>query len=266
MSNPYDMAPMIFDLNRRNVAAEAVIKAYAIEHAAVDTVSGFILGLVPAGNLVALAGQLIYSAASNYPRMIKKLAVIYGASQDDFTNMVIAEGVVIEAGVESLVVAVGSDVLGQVTIDIVNDFGADFFKEIFWELAGEAGVATGISLIPLVGSVAGAALDATLGATLTWRIGGLVSAYFQNGGEYLGSRKGTYEAVKGKVSLSPDVSRPGTLDKVGNIDAIRRKKESYVRQYVRDHVDLLDKNTLRKVLVEKQRIPASIADAILAEF
>jgi uncharacterized protein (DUF697 family) len=260
-----NVTPAIFELTLRNQAAEEVIRSFAAEHALMDVASGLLLGLVPGGNVAAIAGQLAYSAVRIYPAMIRKLAVIYGAEPDDFTRSVAATGIVTEAGVAALIARVGPEVLGHMTLDAVNEFGTDFFQEIIGELLQESGVAVGISFIPIIGAIAGAALDAIIGATITWRVGAVVSAYFQYGG-YIGSRKETYDKVKGYVRRSPVTSRPGTLDQVSQVGEIRRRQEAYVRIQFRTLIDSLSKAQIRDILVNHQGIPADIVDNVANEF
>jgi uncharacterized protein (DUF697 family) len=265
VSDEMDVTPAIFELALRNKAAEAVIRAFAAEHALVDVASGLVLGLVPGGSMAAIAGQLAYSAVRVYPAMVKKLVVIYGASPDDFTRTVVAGGVVTEAGITALIAAVGPDVLGHIALDAAHEFGSDFFQEIVTELLQESSVTLPLSFIPVAGAIFGAALDAIIGATITWRVGCVVSAYFQYGG-YIGSRKETYEKVKRFTKRSADVSRPGTLDRLRSIDEIRRKQRGYVRSQFRAFLGSLTKAQIRDTLVSKQGIPADIVDAVAAEF
>lgn len=265
MPDDMDVTPAIFELELRNRAAEAVIKTFATEHALVDVGSGLLFGLVPGGGVAAILGQMAYSAVRIYPAMIKKLAVIYGAEPDDFTRTVAVAGVVTEGGITALIAEVGPEVLGNITLDAANEFGTEFFQEIIGELLQESGVAVGLSFIPVVGAVAGAALDAIIGATITWRVGAIVSAYFQYGG-YIGSRKDTYDKVKRYVNRSVEVSRPGTLDKLRKIDEIQRKQEAYVRTQFRTLGGTLSKDQIRDVLVNKQGIPADIVDRVAKEF
>jgi uncharacterized protein (DUF697 family) len=260
-----DVTPAIFELGLRNKAAEEVIKTFAMEHALVDVGSGLLLGLIPGGSVAAILGQMTYSAVRIYPAMIKKLAVIYGAEPDAFTRTVASVGVVTEGGIAALIAEVGPEVLGNITLDVMNEFGTDFFQEIIGELLQESGVAVGISFIPIVGAIAGAALDAVIGATITWRVGAVVSAYFQYGG-YIGSRKETYDKVKGYFNRSADLSRPGTLDKLRKIDEIQRKQEAYVRTQFRTLHGALSKDQIRDILVDKQGIPADIVDRVAKEF
>jgi hypothetical protein len=43
----------------------------------------------------------------------------------------------------------------------------------------------------------GAALDYVIATAMTWRVGTMVSIYYQNGGNWVGSRKHTFELAKG---------------------------------------------------------------------
>lgn len=258
MSVPFELTPAIYNLDLRNRAAEMIITRFAIEHAAVDIGSGFVGGLIPGGSLVALAGQLAYQAARVYPEMTRKLAVVYGAEPDDFTRNVVRNALIIEAGVDSLVTAVGPDVLGALALDLTNEFGSEFLKEIAGEIVAESSAATALSFIPIVGAVAGAALDAIVGATLTWRVGTIVSAYFQYG-DYLGSRRSTYDAVKPLVARSAKTSRPGTLTAVRkNVDPIREKQVRFAAEHFKSQ--RLPKDEIRRMLIEDLGVPEDVVD------
>lgn len=258
MSIPYELTPAIYELDLRNRAAEAVITNFAVEHALVDIGSGFVGGLVPGGSLVALAGQLAYQASRVYPEMTKRLAVIYGAERDDFTSRVTRNAMIIEGGVDALVAAAGPEILGALAIDLTDQFGGEFLKEIAGEIVAESSVAAGLSFIPVLGALAGAALDAIVGATLTWRVGAIVSAYFQYGG-YLGSRRGTYDAVKPHVGRSAKTSRPGTLTTVRrNVDPIREKQVRFAAEHFRSN--RLPKDEIRRMLIDDFGVPQDVVD------
>jgi uncharacterized protein (DUF697 family) len=260
---PYEVTPAIYELELRNKAAEAVITTFATEHALVDIAGGLIGGLVPGGSIAALIAQLTYSAVRIYPQMIKKLAVIYGAEPDDFTSRVVRNALIVESGIDSLVAAVGPEVMGQLAVDLTSEFGSEFMQEIVGEIIGESTIAAGASFIPIAGAIFGAALDAIVGATLTWRVGAVVSAYFQHGG-YIGSRKKTYEAIKPHVARSAKTSRPGTLDSL-------RKKVSPIREkqlkFARHHFKSLKrpKKEIRAMLVDELGVPADVVDEAYKE-
>ena len=258
MSVQYEMTPVIYHLEARNKAAEAVITAFATEHALIDAFSGLAAGLIPGGSLVALAGQLAYSAARVYPAMIKKLTVIYASDEDEFTRMVMRNAVVIETGIEALVAAAGPDILTQVGVDLTAEFGSDFLQEVVGEILGEAALATGASFIPIVGAIFGATLDAIVAATLTWRVGATVAAYFQGGG-YIDSRKKTYDAIKQLVPKSLKTSRPGTLNQIWKrLEPVKNKQIAQVRKVFKQ------KGQVRAKLISDHGVPSDIVDAAIA--
>lgn len=260
-----NVTPAISELELRNKAAEVVIASeFLMEHALVDVSSGLLPGLAPGGSVPAIPEQMAYSAARIYPAMIKKLAVIYGAEPGDFTRTVAAVGVIAEGGIAALMADVGPGILGSITLDTANEFGEDFFREMIGELLQECGFPVGASFLPVVGAVVGATLDAIITATIAWRVGAIVSAYFQHGG-YIGSRKETYDKVKGYVCPTAHVSRPGTLDNLRKIGEIRRKQEEYVRTWFRAPHGAR-KEQIRGMLVDNQRIPADIVDRVAEEF
>lgn len=176
---------------------------------------------------------MAYAAARVYPAMIRKLCVIYAADEDDFTAMVTMNAVVIESGIDALVAAASPELLTNIGIDLVNEFGSEFLQEVIGEILGEAAFATGLSFAPIVGAVAGAALDMMVAYTLTWRVGTTVSAYFQAGG-YLGSRKETYDAIKPLAPRSFKARRPGTLNSLRTkIRPIRDRQVAYARRLIK---------------------------------
>lgn len=84
-------------------------------------------------------------------------------------------------------------------------------SQIAGDLVAEGGVGAVVAAIPFLGVLTSGALDAALAATMTWRVGAVVLAYFQNGG-YVGLRKATYDLVKQHgVSFSTDCERDSPL-------------------------------------------------------
>jgi len=218
---------------RRNDLAEKVIAKYAREHAAVDTGSGLLLGLLPFGNWVAVGGQLVYSGVRVYPAMVESLAAVYEVDlgKDVRRGLPLPTQLreLVERGAETaavhLIAAKHTAILQEIARELAaqhaahvaagisNDFGTEFLQEIVGELLGENVPAALASAVPILGAVVGAGADAVLGATMTWRVGATASVYYQNGG-YIGSRKRTYELVKPLVKKSARWERPGTLAKV----------------------------------------------------
>jgi uncharacterized protein (DUF697 family) len=121
-------------------------------------------------------------------------------------------------------------------LDITNEFSVEFFTEIAGELFSELGWGAAASFIPVLGGFVGAALDAAVASTMTWRVGTMVSVYYQNGGSWLGSRRETFEVAKDFVGqVSPKANNRVDLDEVA-----------------KKHRQLLDRqfSTLKSVLLD----------------
>ena len=131
--------------------------------------------------------------------------------------------------------------------------------------------------IPLVGGLIGAALDYVIATAMTWRVGTMVSIYYQNGGKWVGSRKHTFELAKGitggiefglsdLVSKFSGSSRP-TMDI--NLNEISAKIPEVFNSQVRNLRPvvkmMMQMGGAEKVrqLLKAQGIPEPVIDAAL---
>lgn len=81
--------------------------------------------------------------------------------------------------------------------DVAADFGIGFMVDIAPELLTEAGWGVlGAMCIPVIGAAVGAALDYLIATQMTWRVGTMVSIYFQNGDAWVGSQKEAFGLAK----------------------------------------------------------------------
>lgn len=146
-----DMPNCVFGLEGRNFAAQRLITSYAKKHAAMDVGIGA-AGLIPipGAATAALIGAIAAQAPVISEPMARELATIYNSSIDGQTRKMVAE---------------------TIEIGALADLGIEFLKEIVTELFSDLAACTILTAIPYIGSVAAAALDATIAATLTWRVG-----------------------------------------------------------------------------------------------
>lgn len=161
-------------LRQRNDMARAAIKKYSDRHALMDVAiggAGF-FGLAIPALVAAIAAQ----APVIYQPLARELEQIYNANADEETHAIIRENVVI----------------GGIA-DIAGEFSTEFIVSIATELLTEAGLGTAAAFIPFIGGVVGAALDYIIATAMTWRVGTMVSIYYQNGGNWVKSRKHTFE-------------------------------------------------------------------------
>jgi uncharacterized protein (DUF697 family) len=179
LSLPVVPVPAVFGLNDRNAQAQKVIFDYAHGHALADIGVGLAGLFIPGGATVALMASVAAQAPLVYMPMSRKLADIYSAQMDPTSGRVVVAGAIAGGG-----------------LNIAASLGMDFLAEIATEILHENGLGIGVSAIPLIGSVIGAGLDAAIAATMTWRVGTMVSVYFQYGGGWVGSRRNTFELAK----------------------------------------------------------------------
>jgi uncharacterized protein (DUF697 family) len=209
----------MFDIGSRNEEAQKIIASYATNHAWLDVAVGVVGTLIPGAALPAMAACIAAQGPLFYKPMAADLGKVYLRLPDEQTGRIVNQAEVYGAGAF-----------------VGVEFGMEFFKEIAGELISDIGWGAAATFIPLVGGVVGAALDATVAATLTWRVGTMVSMYYQNGGAWLGSRHATYERAKLMVGpMSPAAENRVKLD-----DVPLKNKEVLDQQFSRLKAILLD--------------------------
>ena len=242
----------MFNLSARNREAEKIIKDYATGHVKLDVAIG-LAGLipVPGAGTASLVAAIAAQSPLVYQPMSRKLAAVFCATPDDITNGMIKD----------------TAVLGG-KADIAVAFATDFMTEIAKELLPELGVGLALSAIPFVGGIAAAALDATVAATLTWRVGTMVAIYYHNGGSWINDRQTTYHRAKAMIgSLSPETENRVDLDDIPFENPEVMKKHM---AFIESIVDTLrsitsDETMIRNTLVTKG-IPINLIDLAMKNF
>jgi hypothetical protein len=186
------------------------------------------------------------------------LGKIYLApSPDETVNNMVYSGIAMGSALE-LGAALGTDVL-------VQSFGGDFIQEILKELAGEIGISLGISLVPILGGFISTGLDLVIAISMTWRVGTMVSMYYQNGQQWPGgSRRQTYQRAKdftgglstknaGRVDLNDIAKRDNAVN-----DYTAEKLSQFVETILKVAPDTAD-SKLHELLREK-KIPKELAN------
>ena len=238
----------LFNLSERNRQAEQVIRDYARGHAAADVGIGILGTIIPGATIPALIASIAGQAPLVYQPMSKRLAAIYSATPDQITNRIVIE----------------SAVIGGIG-DLAAELASEFMAEIAAELVQEAGWGALASVIPGVGGIIAAGLDATIAATLTWRVGTMVAIYHQNGG-WIQNRHATYQRAKkmvGKLS-------PATDDRVDLDDIPFRNQEVLDKQMavVKELITMMlsvaaGKDQIRVALLQR-KIPQKLIDLAMA--
>jgi hypothetical protein len=164
-------------LHQRNVDAKEIIRKYAQRHAAMDVAIGAagFFGLAIPALIAAIAAQ----SPIIYRPMAEELARAYNVERGGDAGQIIHTGVIV----------------GGIA-DIAAEFSTEFIAMVAGEIITEAGFGAVAGFIPFIGGIIGAALDYVIATAMTWRVGTMVSIYYQNGGQWIGSRKNTYELAK----------------------------------------------------------------------
>jgi len=176
-------ALVAFRLRERNRVALDVISSYANKHAAIDVVVGIAGTFIPFMAIPALAGSIALQAPVIYQPMASHLASVYLARPQEIKTATASV-------VMPLAAATG-------LLDMASEFGQEFMVHIARELIVEVGLGALAALaVPVIGGAVGAALDYLIATQMTWRVGTMVSAYFQNGGAWIGDKQHTFELAK----------------------------------------------------------------------
>ena len=241
---------VLHSLSNRNRIAERVIGGYAKKHAAMDVaigLAGFIP--IPGAAFAALGAAIMAQGPAIYRPMAAELSAVYNAVPA-LVDDVVKEGLALNAAV-----------------DMGGEIVADLLSEILTEVITEAIPGGVLTFVPFIGGIVGAGLDAVIGATLTWRVGTMISIYHQNGGQWIGNRRATYERAKRMVGrLSPQPTNRVNLDEVADSNP---EVKRYQMNTVRSLVEMLltvtkDLNSVRQAL-NQRNIPADLIETILRE-
>lgn len=207
---PYEFVPplatTLMRLADRNERAQKIVQDYARLHAGMDIAVG-IAGLLPGAAIPAIIAAITAQSPLIYQPMARDLAAIYTIDDESLGDTIEqVRGIVKRGAFETGV------------LDIASEFGQEFMMQIGHELLTEVGLGVVGSLcIPVLGGAVGAALDYLIANMMTWRVGTMVSIYYQNGGDWLVSRHATYEEAKNLTG--------GLATSVGEIlDAKKRQR------------------------------------------
>jgi hypothetical protein len=154
----------LFELERRNDLAQAVIRGHA--SAAAD--SGGALGMMglasPGGGVMSMIGQLAMQAPTVHQPMARELAGIYAADSRAIATLVDPTPEKLKALQNADSEALGTYLSGE--------FGYDFLSSTLTGMLPELGIGAATNLLPgALRALIGSGLNSSLSITLTWRIG-----------------------------------------------------------------------------------------------
>lgn len=246
-------------LGPRNQLAKDTIIKYSKRHGKMDVAVGAV-GIFGFGfAMAALATAIAAQAPVIYQPLARDLGLIYTATADNKIRGIIKENVIVGGG-----------------FDIAAEFGTEFMTAIAGELVTEVGLGAATTFIPFVGALTGAALDYVIATKMTWRVGTMVSIYYQNGGNWIESRHHTFELAK---EFTEDKIKPlsnlfskwgGTEPHIDvNFDRISTKfpavfetQVEHLRPLIDTMLQMGDPEQVRQLLKDKG-IPLNVIDAAL---
>lgn len=232
-------------------AVTAIIEDYARNHQAADVGITLATCWMPAGGLIATAGALAIQAPLVYQPMVREIGRTYLAGAPDEEIRALVHDTAIEGAKWDLGVL----------------FGVEFFEEILTELLREMGIGALLGIIPFLGSIAAAVLDAKVAATLTWRVGLMAAIYYENGCEWLVDRKTTYERAHLLIhGLSAKTKDRFDMNGIADtVDGVRAQQRTLLGRYVETIKDAVGYDHLRDVLDMQYQIERALIDAVLDE-
>jgi len=203
-----------------------------------------IVGLVPGAALPALALAIGAQAPVIYQPLVKKIGSVYLSPPQD----------VVSAQLDMLpimTVATGG-------VDITADFGINFVAEKAKEFIAEIGFgAAAGTWVPVVGGLIAAGLDWKIGTAMTRCVGRMASIYFQNGKQWSGSKRDTYEAAKNMTGDLNEIRK-----NMSDVRASLLKGVLAMVQMMRKH---MTKEQIRDAL-RSQNVPDDLIDDAIATF
>ena len=183
----------------RNGRAETIIASYARAHAWIDVGVGAIGTFIPAAALPGLGACVLAQYPLVYRPLSRKLTAIYTDPLHDGAQQAGPTGWARAVSVEGAMALNPQNSPGLQQI-----YNLEIFLELAREYANEVGIGFALSLLPVIGGICGAVYDAKAATTMTWRVGTMISLFFQNGSDWIGDRKRTLEMAKeivGPVSM-----------------------------------------------------------------
>ena len=137
---------------------------------------------LPGAGTAAMIAALV-AQIPIYKSLAGELTRVYKAPHDNIVRGIVNSGLAL-------------DTTASVTAEFASQFGMSFAEEVGGEVLGELGLGFGLSWIPVVGGFVAIAFDVAIALTMTWRVGTMVSIYYQNGRRWVGDRYTTYEHAK----------------------------------------------------------------------
>jgi hypothetical protein len=240
------------DAHSKRSSVSTLITSYAQGHQVADVGLNILTFFVPGGGLVAMAGAMAIQAPLVYQPMERAIAKVYLVNNYDTEVRAALNDATIE-GAEW---------------DVTGAFSVAFFQEILVEVFQEIGVGAILCLIPILGTLIAAAYDAKIAATLTWRVGLTVALYYENGCEWLGDRRTTYEKARFLITgglSAKTANRANINDAWQRVDGLGERQASLLARYLTLAKQITGLDAIQKVLLERLRVDPALVELVLTE-
>jgi hypothetical protein len=240
---------ILSEFAKRNSLADELIDRYVEKCITISVgigAAGTIAGLfVPGAGWAAALASLSAKNQAIFTPMVQRIGVIYNAPPELLRD--INWDVTLLDGLPTATIA---EICGEFGSEILSDL----LSEISTELLAELGVNLAGGWIPIIGGLVSAAADFAIAKTVTRHIGVVACAYYQNGGDWLGSKNNTFKSLtdfKGSVDklrkFSPEIDRN-----------LKDKAEQLVRMMSDANID---RDTIIAAL-KKQNFPDDIIASV----
>jgi hypothetical protein len=256
---------IISHIDDKNARAEEIIRHYAKKHALMDIGVGLV-SLAPGAAIPAIIAAVALQSTEIYKPMANELASVYLAGTDSYTDRL--------GNVASVT---------TVAIEFAQEFAVEFLVECAQELITEAGMGALATFIPIGGAFVAAGLDYIIAQMLTRRVGTMTAVYFQNGAQWVDSRKTTmaiskeltgglivsaseaYKAGKSIITRKPVPETKGRFnlnDIPARVPQVKQSGVDTLIRYIQDLADDLPREKIRNNLVKKGFSPVLIEGAL----
>lgn len=233
--------------------AKDIIASYARKHVAMDVGLGLFNFFVPGTKVFTMVASLTAQIPTVFQPMIVDLAKVYSSVPTSYHDRIIVQHAVFEGIAHLLIHQVLLQAAGEIVGEVLQSNGLDFV----------------LSHVPVFGIAAGLSLDATLAATITWRVGIVTSLYMQNDQQFPGgSPKTLYKEAKRLVGpLSSRITnRVNPL--VGyQLPEIKERSLAHIHNclnLLRAVSPQVSKEELRPILISQFSMPINLVDHALA--
>jgi hypothetical protein len=239
---------ILSEFSKRNLLVGELIDRYvakcitiSIGIGAVGSIAGL---LIPGAGWAAALASLAAKKDAIFTPMVQRIGFIYNAPPE-----ILRDANWDVNWLDGLPVATIAEIGGELGAEILSDL----ISEITAELLAELGINLAGGWLPVIGGFISAGADYGIAKTVTRHIGVVASAYYQNDGQWVGSKRNTFKTL---------ASFDGSMDGLRHyIPEIHKNLKDKAEQLVRVMKDYMGKEAIIESL-RKQNFPEDIIAAV----